>query len=149
VARFTLSLFIRPTSFPGTGNTWREIIDVQSEYGMELAKGGVLDCFYADSSGYVTLQANVLTTNTWQHVGCTYDGATLTLYANGNVATSTPTSTAVRTNKMGVLRIGSNSPESGDTSMEAFAGAIDQVKIFKEALSDKEMCGESLRTDCP
>lgn len=75
-----------------------------------------------------------LTLNTWMHLACTYDGATMRFYQNGvQVSTfATTGNMAVTTN---LLRIG-GSPALGT---QYFAGLIDEVRIYNRALSQAEI----------
>jgi len=74
--------------------------------------------------------------NTWTHLASTYDGATLRLYVNGVLAGSKAVagSLAATTNP---LRIGGNS-----IWREFFNGQIDEVRLYKRALSAGEIQGD-------
>src|SRR6185295_2015327 len=77
--------------------------------------------------------ANSLTLNTWQHVAATYDGATLSIYVNGNQVSSsagTGTINAVTSD----LAIGRNIALG-----TSFTGQIDEVELFRRALSQIEI----------
>jgi hypothetical protein len=66
---------------------------------------------------------------TWSHLASTYDGATLRLYVNGVLASSTAVSGAI-TASIGDLRIGGNSLWG-----EWFNGLIDEVRIYRQPLT--------------
>src|SRR5262249_8483048 len=88
--------------------------------------------------------------NAWSHLAATYDGATLSLYLNGNLVSSQAMSGSLTTST-GALRIGGNSV-FGDY----FQGLIDDVRIYNRALSLNEIrsdlstpVGGTLETPAP
>ena len=71
--------------------------------------------------------------NAWTHLAATYDGSTLRLYTNGALAGSRTRSGNIATSGS-PLRIG------GNTLANAyFAGRIDEVRIYRRALSGAEI----------
>jgi hypothetical protein len=71
--------------------------------------------------------------NIWTHLAATYDGTTLRLYVNGVQAGSRAVSGAIQVSNR-PLRIGGNSVWG-----EWFAGRIDEVRIYRRALSAAEV----------
>jgi hypothetical protein len=71
--------------------------------------------------------------NTWTHLSTTYDGANLRLYVNGTLA-STRALTGALTATSGPLRLGGNAMWG-----EAFAGSIDEVRVYRRALTAGEI----------
>ena len=69
----------------------------------------------------------------WTHVAATYDGSRLRLYRNGELVASKVASGPIRSSR-GPLRIGGNS-----IGREWFKGVIDEVRIYRRALSRKEI----------
>jgi hypothetical protein len=85
--------------------------------------------------------AGNLTLNTWQFVTVTWDGTSngtgIHLYRNGSELTygSTTNGTGSRIDdSAGILRIGNN-----DTMARAFAGVIDDVRIYNRVLTQAEI----------
>jgi hypothetical protein len=77
--------------------------------------------------------------NTWTHLATTYDGATLRLFVNGTqVATKAVTGSAVTST--GALRFGGNSVWG-----EWFAGTLDEIRIYKRALTATEIQADTNR----
>ena len=76
---------------------------------------------------------------TWTHLASTYDGATLRIYLNGVLASSTAGSGAI-TASSGDLRIGGNSLWG-----EWFNGLIDEVRIYKQPLSAVDIQADMTR----
>jgi hypothetical protein len=71
--------------------------------------------------------------NTWTHLATTYDGATLRLYVNSALVSSTAVSGTIVTSGQ-PLRIGGNAVWG-----EYFQGRIDEVRIYNRALSQAEI----------
>ncbi|HYR91037.1 MAG TPA: fibronectin type III domain-containing protein [Terriglobia bacterium] len=71
--------------------------------------------------------------NSWTHLALTYNGSTIALYVNGNVAASQAAAGPIQTNTNPV-RIGGNVPYG-----EYFNGRIDEVRIYNRALSQAEI----------
>src|SRR5439155_13067678 len=69
--------------------------------------------------------------NTWTHLAGTFDGATYSLYMNGQLLSTAP-GTLGQTNTA-PLKIGG----SGDSA--TFGGLIDEVEIFNRALTASEI----------
>jgi hypothetical protein len=80
------------------------------------------------NTGYVP------TLNTWTHIALTYDGSTITLYANGTVIGS-DTASGNLTNSGSPFVIGGR---FGDLH---FNGSIDEVEVFDRALGSAEIQG--------
>ncbi len=78
--------------------------------------------------------------NEWTHLAGTWDGSTATLYVNGKSACSFP-----RLINLGLPRdttpliIGGNAHTSADEATENFNGLLDEVAIYRRALSATEI----------
>jgi len=72
--------------------------------------------------------------NVWTHLAATFDGATLSLYVNGVLVSSTPTTKLIDVTD-GDLRIGGDKSWFG----EFFPGVIDEVRIYSRPLSPQEI----------
>jgi hypothetical protein len=72
----------------------------------------------------------------WVHIGATRDGATASLYLNGQLENSQAYAFSV-TNKGQGLRIGSIGTTDGWSGF--FEGGIDEVRIYEQALSPEEI----------
>ncbi|HVE56299.1 MAG TPA: LamG-like jellyroll fold domain-containing protein, partial [Pyrinomonadaceae bacterium] len=78
--------------------------------------------------------ANVLTTNTWQHVVATYDGAFMRIYVNG-VEVGSRAQTGAIDNSTAPVVIGRNVVNPS----LAFQGGIDEPALYNRALSAAEI----------
>jgi hypothetical protein len=88
---------------------------------------------FGSSSDQTVSGSAVLPLNAWSHLAVTYDGATMSLYANGVlVGSSSFTGSMVSTS--GALRLGGNSIWG-----DFFAGTMDDVRIYNRALSAIEI----------
>ncbi|HEY2987082.1 MAG TPA: LamG-like jellyroll fold domain-containing protein, partial [Candidatus Binatia bacterium] len=136
----TLEAWVFPKSKNGAG-MWRNVI------AKERPGGGVYNLYSHNDTSFPTLVIVPNSTNTpvdvrgsaqlprnvWSHLAATYDGSTLRLYINGNLAGSRALSDTVSTST-NPLRIG------GDTlTKRFFQGLIDEVRIYDRALSQSEI----------
>ncbi len=89
--------------------------------------------FYNGSS-YVTAQiASTMNTNQWYHVTGTYDGASLKVYLNGNLDTTTSSVSTPSTGGGFKTFIGANN--SNDSPSGYFKGYVDEPRIYNYARS--------------
>jgi fibronectin type 3 domain-containing protein len=132
----TLEAWVRPTSL---GTDWKTVL-------FKEQSGNLVYGLYANTNGqrpngqvFVSgADRNVngttqLPTNTWTHLGVTYDGSNLRLFVNGTQAASVAQAGAITTSN-GVLRIGGN-----NIWTEWFAGDIDEVRVYNRALIASEI----------
>jgi hypothetical protein len=127
-----------PTALGSSNLSWRTILFKEKPAGMTYA-------LYAnDGSAHPDAQVSIggeqnaagpssLPLNAWSHLAAVYDGQTLRLYVNGNLAASKPQTGSAEVSS-GALRIGGNSVWS-----EWFKGAIDEVRVYDRALSVDEV----------
>ncbi len=81
--------------------------------------------------------------NAWSHIAVTFDGATLRLYVNGVQVATRARSASIRTSA-NPLRIGGASIGS-----EYFPGRIDEVRIYRRALTATEIRADMLTPITP
>ena len=91
-------------------------------------------------AAYITVSGQVATSggaapalNAWTHLAATYDGASLQLFTNG-VLVSTTAKTGAIVTSASPLRIGGNGVWG-----EYFSGLIDEVRVYNRALSQAEI----------
>lgn len=77
--------------------------------------------------------ANVVSTNLWQHVAATYDGAFMRIYVNGVEVANKPQTGAID-NVAAPVVIGRNAFNG-----TGFVGGIDEVSLYQRALSATEV----------
>ena len=132
----TLEAWVRPAAL----NDWEAILyKPRSATGLTYALYGT-DGASRPPSGYVGLGStessvvgpSQLALNGWSHLALTYDGATETLYVNG-IAVSSVSVIGSMQNSTGALTLGN------DNLGEAFAGLIDDVRIYSRALTPTEI----------
>jgi PKD repeat protein len=132
----TIEAWVYPQSLTtGGGNT---IISKEQS-------GGIVYTLYAngnknvplssyDNGGYhVIFGSNQLLVNKWTHLVVTYDGQYQRLYVNGSQVAVQAQNTLIQPST-GMLRIGGNSIWG-----EYFKGYIDEVRIYKRALTVAEV----------
>jgi hypothetical protein len=126
--------------YPSTNLSGRETILLKEQ------PGDLVYALYANGSknhpyGYIYIGAEQvvqgktkLSLNTWSHMALTYDGSTLKLYVNGQLADSRSQAGSLVTSS-GVLSIGS----TGVWSKENFLGRIDEIRIYNRALTQQQI----------
>ena len=131
----TLEAWVNPSSAP-TG--WQDVIyKPLDNYFLEAASSnankpgtGVLLTSAAEPLAYGAAQ---LAASTWTHLAMTYDGATLKIYVNGTLITSTAQN-GTMTTSTNPLQIG------GDTTYgQYFKGLIDEVRVYNVALTQTQI----------
>ncbi|MBI3331950.1 hypothetical protein HYZ99_03245 [Candidatus Peregrinibacteria bacterium] len=134
----TMEAWVRPTASIG----WRTVIlkEVPGELSYALYansgnEGNVPSGFLrSGGSSYPAVYGSAsLPTNAWSHLAVTYDASSLRLYLNGNLIRSTARTGSITTSN-DPLRIGGNAVWG-----EYFRGQIDEVRIYKRALSATEI----------
>src|SRR3990172_2242936 len=130
----TLEAWVQPTALSG----WRTVV-------IKERPGNLAYALYANTtsnrpSSEIATPGNVdargsaqLPLNSWSHLAATYNGSTLSLYINGSLVSSKAVSGAIAGSAL-PLRIGGNSVWGED-----FQGLIDEVRVYKRALSHAEI----------
>ena len=131
----TLEAWVNPTTLTGS---WRTVL-------LKEQNGAMVYALYAQTdtdqpSGHVytnteydTRGPGLLPTGAWTHLAATYNGATLSIFVNGVLASSKTVVGNILTSG-GVLRIGGNSIWD-----EYFSGLIDEVRVYNRPLSAAEI----------
>lgn len=137
----TVEAWINPTSLPhgGTilqkrtsGNSGGYVFEPTQPSGSGAPNG--LQFVVMIGGVYQTLNpANVLTTNSWQHVAATYDGAFMRIYVNGVEVGNKPQTGAID-NVAAPIVIGRNAVNG-----VGFVGGIDEVSLYNRTLSADEI----------
>ena len=133
----TLEAWVKPTAIT---SDWRTVVLKEQTTGLAYAlyatdgasrpPAAYINTGGADKSAVGT--AN-LSLNTWTHLATTYDGSSLRLYVNGNLARTLTTSGNVVVSSS-PLRIGGNAVWG-----EWFSGVIDEVRVYNRALTQTEI----------
>jgi len=141
-AEITISVWAKPATL----NPYAWVISkprgsgIWNDYGIRA---------YSTSSSFIltTLNNNISLTGSdgqsvgvWRHIAATYDGSYVRLYINGVEVDSDPATGAIQyddTESYKYIYLGEwRGPSVGN---EVFGGAIDDVRIYNFALSDKEV----------
>jgi PKD repeat protein len=128
----TLEAWVQPSA---TASTWKDVIFKATDiyYLMGFTPQGTPDMGGTFASANV-YGASALPVNTWTHLAATYDGAIMSFYVNGVLASSRAQTGAIAAST-GALSIGGDSISSG----QFWAGLIDEVRIYNRALSGIEI----------
>jgi Concanavalin A-like lectin/glucanases superfamily len=96
--------------------------------------------FRIDDSELPVPSTNRLPLNTWSHVATTYDGSHMRVFVNGVLVHSTSRNGVIEPSGA-PLRIGGNSVWG-----EYFKGAIDELRLYNIALTEREIQADMLRS---
>ncbi len=141
----TISAWIKPSSLPIGGNTYSSILAKPGASGngyyAQISYAGQLEfCIFSTVDGgcYTTTQTPV-TTGTWQHVVYSMtvgDSSTIKMYYNGKRYTGNwvDNGSIVPDADNATVYIGAT-----DTTGEFFIGQIDDVRIYRYALTDAQI----------
>jgi len=127
----TLEAWVYPTT---VSNVWRDVIYKGNDnYYVEGTSTNSSLPAMRCTLGSPLYGTVPLTVNTWAHLAATYDGATMRLYVNGTQVASRAQTGAIATSTY-PLQIGGDSIYG-----QYFAGLIDEVRIYNQALSVAEI----------
>ncbi len=131
LSQLTMSVWVNYSS----SNGWRSIIDKRDNGsdGFDL---------YLNESSQAFLRINdstlagssVLSAGAWHHLAAVYDGSAMVLYVNG-VQDASRISGAVAIDTLGPLLLGENYARGNSY----FQGVLDDVRIYRRALSSTEV----------
>lgn len=138
----TLEAWILPNGF-GTNSYSNVIIGKDGwangpeGYTLRCGGNGALSFNFGNGSGWVeTTTANVLQTQSWQHVAATFDGTILRLYVNGVQVSSTNYTGSIAQGTYD-LNFGRIPYTVGGT--RHFQGELDEIRIWRSALSQSTL----------
>jgi hypothetical protein len=137
----TIEAWIRPTSLPTIDGQRMGVVDNESQYGLFVYAGGILTCIATNTAAQTT---GTVTTNTWQHVACTHDGNTTTVYVNGVAVGSASGGGPIGNNGLDGLAIAANNPSGSQ-----LIGAIDELRLFSAARTAEQICDDAEATCGP
>lgn len=84
-----------------------------------------------------------LAVGTWYHVAATYDGSRLRIYLNGTQLASTACTGNLQISSNAGIPLGVGAfPASASAWQDDFPGALDEVKLWKRALTASEIAAE-------
>jgi len=134
VSRLTIEAWINPTKIAGAA----VVVDMDRQYELDFDAMGALHCIIA-GGGDAHGGTNQLVAATWQHVACTFDGASITVYYQGKQVGVQPHTLGIPTNMPNGLNVGGNSP----TGSSPFFGLIDDVRILGVTRSAEQICADA------
>jgi hypothetical protein len=125
--------------FPAAAQTgWRTVVQKEVDSYLLHASSGVGGLRPAGGATFgsqvpTVFGPSALPVGVWSHLAVTYDGSQLRLFVNGTQVASAPQTGSIATST-GPLWVGGNSPYG-----EYFNGRIDDVRVYKVALSASEI----------
>jgi hypothetical protein len=119
----------------------REIGSGWSEYiGLAVHQNKALFSVDPDGKSYQNVKADeLIPPDVWVHLAGTFDNETYKLYINGKLIKIGACSSALKFSDQNPLLIGGNSNNQNQSLVDCFKGTIDEVKIYKRALSLSEI----------
>jgi hypothetical protein len=126
----TLEAWVRVDAVPGSGRV--AILDKDGQYSLMIYADQGYRCNMASTSVFL----EPVGLGAWTHLACTYDGAAIRIYVDGNEQVTEPASGPVLTDDADPMGIGDNSPEFN----EPLDGAIGGVRVWSRALDPTEVC---------
>jgi hypothetical protein len=141
----TVEAWVRANALTGTAaNRWRAVLTKQGDTGLSYALYGneaqaSRPAAFVDIAGVHRSAAAgpALPALTWTHLALTFDNGALRLYVNGVERSSAAFTGVIAQSPGAPLRIGGNSVLG-----EWFAGQIDDVRVYKRALTAAEIAAD-------
>ncbi len=140
----TISAWIKKDSLPSWNTVVsREIQTGKSEYfGLAVNKETALFSIDPDGKSYQKVLADdQIQTGVWYHLTGTFDNYSYKLYINGEHIKSGVNEGVISFSDQNPLYIGANSNNQNVSLLDFFKGIIDEVKIYKRALTESEIKG--------
>lgn len=130
---FTIEAWIKPSAFGPAGNYTNTIFGADKSTGpsagfaLRCGSTGILS-FVIGNGGWpeAASPSNTLQLNQWQHVAGTFNGDTIKLYVNGNLVSSSYTSSGITQDSAVACFIGASS-----FSGRNFDGIIENVRLWR------------------
>jgi CSLREA domain-containing protein len=130
--KVTIDGWIKPNTANPGGHYFGKALSGGHDYAV-FHSNGVVNGVIRTASGEVTLAPNYSPpTGTWTHIALTYDGATLTLYANG-----AQIGAVAQTGN--ISSVGAPFNIGGRDDGFDFDGQVDEVEVFTRALRPEEI----------
>jgi hypothetical protein len=129
-ARFSVEVWARPTGGVGTYHGVVTSRVYPLGWVLYLGTDSSWEFWVNSGSGMVSIYSNPAALNTWHHLVGTYDGTTVSLYDNGVLAASAP-STGYAGQTGNQLQIAQS--EAGDNLY--FPGQLEEAAVYGTALS--------------
>jgi hyaluronoglucosaminidase len=140
---FTLEAWVKPASVvpaPGPGIIEKYDSPTFNGYALRLDGSNRVQAWILGASSNANVTgATALPVGRWSEVAAVYDGHSLTVYVDGMPDGSAPT-TLDPSAGQGSLKIGAR----GDDANQRFDGNIDEVAIYRHALSPQEIATDYL-----
>jgi len=129
LSTFTIRLWINASSIPTSGAR-AGLFDSSGRYRMFLESDGAIRCAISPGGTFqVVTASNLIPEGVWTRVACTYDGATMSIYVDGQLRGSALLNATVPSAGTGFV-VGHNSP-----SGENFQGAIDELEVWRRLVA--------------
>jgi hypothetical protein len=129
---FTMAAWFNPRTMPAAGDFWQGIVAnaaSNGDHGIWTYNLNRMD-YFAD--GVQHSSSTTISTNRWYHAAITYDGTNGRLYINGVLDSNYPI--AMAKDAITTIYIANSG-----WANELFDGVIDEVVVFKRALSKDEI----------
>lgn len=141
----TYTAWIRPSSWTNIQQVMAKSVhgggSGRAQMGM-FSESGVFKGRAESLAGRYEVQTALPATNHWTHVGLVFSGTALTLYINGAAASSTAFAATTLVQTTDPLAI---SKRVGSAEY-FFTGGIDEVRLYRSALSPVQMAGVMAET---
>lgn len=129
-----------------TASHWNTIVSREigtgwSEYiGLAVHQNHALFSVDPDGKNYQNVKADdLIPSGIWVHLAGTFDNETYKLFINGKLIKSAVCKSALHFSDQNPLLIGGNSNNQNQSLVDCFKGTIDEVRIYKRALSLPEI----------
>lgn len=123
--------------YTGGGDLWEDVYALATD----SSASDYYSCGIRTASGAAqalsTVSSNI-DINSWVHLACTYDGATVALYRNGaRIASAAQTGDVISETTRHVIGGGDN--DGSGVPIELWAGKLDDVRLYNRALTSEEI----------
>ena len=135
----TIEMWTKPSGAPPkSGDQQAGLFTAAGQYELNFEWDRRIECRIFGGGGDDNLDSSLQITDAWHHVACTYDGAEMRVYVDGQLAGCKSTNRTIATMNHDGAAIGANMMGPGFKNY--FVGDLDNVHLYARTLTAAEIC---------
>jgi hypothetical protein len=142
----TVEMWIRPSQSPSSTVA---LLDNDRQFSISLRSDRRIECDLRvdGTSTPSATSTTTVSTSSWTHVACSYDGSRLRAYVRGDVEDCASFSETIATDSTVGIAIGADLQSNGTLGVR-YIGGVDQIRIYARARDGGALCDAAGESDC-